>query len=658
MNVLFFILTLMLAVIVANILDSRIKFLPRAIVQILVGLLLSFVPNFNHFVLEPEIFMLAIIAPLMFHDGANTDINKLKLTLGNTFSLAVGLALTTILGVGYLSYLMLPHIPLALAFALAAIITPTDAVAVSSVTDNLEIPPDAMLNLKNESLFNDASGIVAFDLALTAFQTGHFSPLISIFDYLYVFLGGLIIGWIIGWAFLRLQFLLIESNIDDANIVVPINLIKPFAIYLAAELCGTSGILAAVAAGLVQSTQTPFLRLTSTKIQIVSKTTTENLNELLNGFVFILLGVSLPTVIYDIVNNSRQVASLTDLVLIGIVLYVTMIVIRYVWVSLRLASIRIRPQERLLNRFLIAINGIHGTITLAMAFSIPLVFKKAAFPFRNDLIFIAATVIVLSLCVPSIILPLVLPKKTVSYSADDISKYRQQMINYAIQQVKDANEDPIETQAVIATLQSQESMFQRPKRRTIFKLLQKCFSLEEQLLQEMVDQGEISSKLQTLYERMTFFQSYQLRQSLFYQILYRIKYPLIRLKHRLRHKAVHVNNQAIKRKIKIARDDIANVEAKIIPRILEELHNQITEENQAEVHWIESYYRERHRRLQNNKQANRIQDELFISAFQNEYNFIQNQLSKQNISRELANLLYEQVANDEWIYMQNDYIYA
>ncbi|XRF76873.1 sodium:proton antiporter, partial [Pediococcus acidilactici] len=83
---------------------------------------------------------------------------------------------------------------------------------------------------------------------------------------------------------------------------------------------------------------------------------------------------------------------------------------------------------------------------------------------------------------------------TVSYSADDISKYRQQMINYAIQQVKDANEDPIETQAVIATLQSQESMFQRPKRRTIFKLLQKCFSLEEQLLQEMVDQGEISSR--------------------------------------------------------------------------------------------------------------------------------------------------------------------
>ena len=85
------------------------------------------------------------------------------------------------------------------------------------------------------------------------------------------------------------------------------------------------------------------------------------------------------------------------------------------------------------------------------------------------------------------------------------------------------------------------------------------------------------------------------------------------MKHRLRHKAVHVNNQAIKRKIKIARDDIANVEAKIIPRILEELHNQITEENQAEVHWIESYYRERHRRLQHNKQTNRIQDVLLLS---------------------------------------------
>jgi NhaP-type Na+/H+ or K+/H+ antiporter len=136
MSIVFFVLILIIATVFSNALDTKIKFLPRAIIQIMMGLALSFIPNFNHFNLNPEVFMLAIIAPLMFYDGMNTNIVKLKRTLSNTFSLAIGLAVVTIILVGYLGYALLPHIPIALAFALAAIITPTDAVAVSSVTEN------------------------------------------------------------------------------------------------------------------------------------------------------------------------------------------------------------------------------------------------------------------------------------------------------------------------------------------------------------------------------------------------------------------------------------------------------------------------------------------------------------------------------------------
>lgn len=657
MSVIFFVLTLITASILSNVLDSKISFLPRAIAQILIGLILSLVPNFNHFNLNPELFMLAIIAPLMYYDGMNTNINKLKLTIGNTFSLAIGLAITTIILVGYLGYALLPGIPLALAFALASIITPTDAVAVSSVTENLEIPSEAMLSLKNESLFNDASGIVAFSLALTAFHTGEFSALMSIASYIYVFFGGLIVGWIIGWLFVRLQLILIEIDIDNPNVVVPINLIKPFAIYLIAEELGTSGILAVVAAGLIQSTQSKSLRLTSTKTQVVSKTTYEIFTNLMNGFVFILLGVSLPTVIYDITNNGRQVGSMGYLILIGVILYIVMIVIRYLWVTFRLANVRIRPEDQILNHFLIAINGIHGTITLSMAFSIPLLLDGKDFPFRNDIIFIAATVIVLSLLIPSIILPLMLPSKSLSYSLEDITKYRREMIHYAIKRVIETGEDPVETQAVVATLRSQQSAVQHPKRRQTFRILEKCFSLEEDLLQKMADDDKITTKQQNLYQKMNLIQSAQLRQSLLQRSLHRIKYSFIKVVHRFKRKLRLADPKQLKKNILTVREDMGKIENEISPEIFAFLREILTPENQTEVHWIEGYYRERHRRFQNNERANEIQEELFINAFQNEYNFIQDQLSKNTIPRELASLLYEQVSNDEWIYMQNDSIY-
>lgn len=658
METVLFILVLIFSVVISNAVANNITIIPPAIIQILIGLVLSIIPTFQHFSLIPDIFMLAIIAPLMYSDGFETNVNNLRRNLSNTFSLSIGLAVTTIIIVGFLAHAMLPALPVALAFVIGAIITPTDAVAVSSITRNLDVPDSAMTNLKNESLFNDASGIVAFDLALLTFETGKFSAWFSVVDYIYVFFGGLLFGTIISFALVRIQLFLTEHQLDDPNVLVPLSLIVPFIVYLLAERLGTSGILAVVASGLVQSTQRRQLRLTSTRIQVVSTTTWSVLSSIMNGFVFILLGVTLPTVISDIILTNKQVASIAVLIGVSLVLYIVMVMVRYLWVSLHLASLRIRPEDRRLNNVIIAINGIHGTITLAMAFSIPLMFKKTAFPYRSDLIFIAGCVIVISILVPTIILPVVLPQKSLSYSPDDVKFHVKEMVKYAINKVLEVGEDPIETQAVVATLQSQRKVNRTPKRSEITRIYQECSDLENNQLQKLVDEGEISTKQQITYQRIMLAQSVHLGQTIIQNVWIRIKYTVFRFLHRWKHRSVKIPQHFTHEQFENMQKDLYKIEDQIAPVIFKHLKDIVNSRNSNTVGWLQRYYRERHRRFQNNVQNNEIQDELFINAFQQEYSYVQEQLSKGTISRELADVLYAQISNDELVYMQNDGIYS
>lgn len=249
MAVFYAVLLLVLATIVANTVYPYFPIIPQAFYQIFAGALLSLVPLYHHFVLEPEVFMLLIIAPLMFYDGRNANAKELRENLGSVFSMAVLLAILTVVLMGYLSHAMLATMPLALAFALAAIVTPTDAVAVSSITTNMAVPERVMGMLERESLFNDASGLVAFSLALTAFTTGEFSLGNGIKHFLIVFFGGLLIGLILGLVAVWTRLYLVRTGKDSTSVIVPFDVLIPFLIYLAAEHLGLSGILAVVAAG-------------------------------------------------------------------------------------------------------------------------------------------------------------------------------------------------------------------------------------------------------------------------------------------------------------------------------------------------------------------------------------------------------------------------
>lgn len=664
MEVVILVLVLVIAVLISNVIASKITQIPLAFIEIAVGLLMAFfVPYYRHYTMNPELFMLAVLAPLMFYEGLNTNMRALRRSMSTTFSLAVGLALVTVSIVGVVTHLALSELALPLAFALAAIITPTDAVAVFSVTANIAMPEQAMETLKNESLFNDASGIVIFDLALQAFTTGKFSFTYGLFDFLYVFIGGLLLGLVLGSLLVSLRTLLINHRMDNSSVIVTLGILTPFFVYFVAESIHVSGILAVVAAGLVHGVQQGRLRLTSTKLQVVGNTTWEVLSDNLNGFVFVLLGVSLPTVISDIsYRNNSFLLFLTGL---AALLYAIMTVLRYLWVRFGLATVRVRPEYKNTNSWIIALNGIHGTITLAMAFSLPLTFHGVTFPYRNDLLYIATVVIVLSMLVPSVILPILLPKQKQPYSAADAKRARKQMINYTIKKIKDLNQNPLETQAVIATIHSQNRPEIIKNRRILKQLFAQTRDVENEVLTDLVSNGDITEKDRRLYQRTMFTRDFHLDNSLlrsiWLQISYRFIYTVKRITHgkKLKNKQQQLShNPALAKKFKSKHELLAQIENQTSQEIFKYLRSpKVNKESKTDISIVQRYYRERQHRYQNNPDSNEIQEELFINAFQFEYNFVQNQLNENKITRELASALYEQISNDELVYMQNDEIY-
>lgn len=679
------VILLILATIVANTIYPYFPVIPKAFYQIFMGALLSLVPMYHHFILEPEMFMLIIIAPLMFYDGQNANAHELRRNVGSIVSMAVVLAVLTVIGMGYLSHALLAGIPLALAFALAAIVTPTDAVAVSSITSNMAVPERVMGMLERESLFNDASGLVAFNLALAAFTTGQFSVGDGIKHFFVVFLGGLLIGLVLGIAAVMVRVYLVQSGKDSTSVIVPFDIMVPFLIYLAAEHLELSGILAVVAAGLIYSASTNQLRLSSTQLQLVSRSTWGIFTNILNGFVFVLLGVSLPTVWVNIQQDHDK--SLTRYILLAVILYLVMLALRYLWIRLDWALIRSEKSERPHNALIGALSGVHGTITLAMAFSLPLTLRGAAFPFRNTMIFIAAIVIILSLLVPTLILPFILPKKQVAVDPATIAQERKALVAYASERLVQENPDnPAATQSVIEVLNSQATGA-RPDKKKTRDLLNQATHIEVQTVQHLADAGVIPNSYANRYVRLLVLKSQMsshnpfVNLSLWFRFIWhRAKFMLSRKwrrkqriarqqqrlqasphtpeQKRLQAQRIQQETQRIQRSPR--RDPRANdrrrqnflkIEQDIYTNVIDFLTRISTVDNQAEVNSVRNYYNARHRRFEKSM-TNDHQNELFIQAFQYEYTYIRQQKTAGTIPAALADELYQQVSTDQMLYTQ------
>ncbi|MEB0039614.1 MULTISPECIES: Na+/H+ antiporter [unclassified Pseudomonas] len=398
---------------------ARLIPVPLPLLQIIAGASLA-VPTLGlHVALDPELFLFLFLPPLLFSDGWRMPKRELWRFRGAIFTLAVGLVLFTVLGAGFFIHWLLPTIPLPVAFALAAVLSPTDAVAVSAIAQD-RLPGPIMHMLQGEALMNDATGLVTFKFALVAAVTGVFSLADASLTFVLVACGGLAIGVALSWLVGRLRSWMVARGWDDPATHVVFMLLLPFAAYVLAERLGASGILSAVTAGMMQSWVDLLPRQTSTRL--LNRSVWALLEFAFNGLIFLLLGLQLPDIIKAVASHE---VSLWPMLLWRsldvLIIFLVLLVLRYVWVQSvwrLMAGIRrwrghghghsgLELTAR--SAWLLTMGGIRGAVTLAGVLSVPLLISAGVeFPERDLLIFIAAGVILLSLISACIALPLLL----------------------------------------------------------------------------------------------------------------------------------------------------------------------------------------------------------------------------------------------------------
>ena len=410
---------------------GRVIPLPLPLVQIAAGALLAWPTLGLHVALDPELFLFLFLPPLLFSDGWRMPKREFWHLRGPILTLAVGLVLFTVVGAGYFIHWLLPTIPLPVAFALAAVLSPTDAVAVSAISQN-RLPTPLMHILQGEALMNDASGLVTFKFALAAAITGVFSLTNASLTFVVVALGGLAVGVALSWLVGRLRSWMIARGWDDPATHVVFMLLLPFAAYVLAERLGVSGILSAVAAGMMQSWLDLLPRQTSTRL--LNRSVWSLLEFAFNGLIFLLLGLQLPDIIKAVVSHEPTLwPTLLYRGLDVVAIFLALVLLRFIWVQsiwrLSVLLRRLRGKGELTqvptarSCWLLTVGGVRGAVTLAGVMSVPMLMGSEAFPERDLLIFIAAGVILLSLISACIALPLLL--RGIEKSPDD--KRRQEV---------------------------------------------------------------------------------------------------------------------------------------------------------------------------------------------------------------------------------------
>ncbi|MCP1638207.1 Na+/H+ antiporter [Kerstersia gyiorum] len=416
--------------------------IPLPLIQITIGALLSWPQAGLHIGFDPELFLLLFIPPLLFADGWRIPKRELFGLHRPVLLLAFGLVFITVLGLGYLIHWLLPSVPLSVAFALAAVVSPTDAVAVSAITRNLGMPHKTMHILEGESLLNDASGLVALKFALAATITGSFSALDAARDFVWMCVGGLTLGALMGWGFSTARKN-ITRRLGDmaATQMVLLLVLLPFAVYLLAEVIGTSGILAAVAAG-ITTNMADLDRGEFIHERLQTDSTWSMVESAFNGAIFLLLGLQLPTISRTMIESSDYPWwELTGFV---IIIGAALLLVRWLWLTFVVygrffrTHLPSKPPEQPPQRLLVATTfaGIRGAVTLAAALSFPLMLNaKTPFPARDLVVFLSTGVILFTLVLGSVALPLLLrglPKPTADHAEEEERLARIQACQQAI----------------------------------------------------------------------------------------------------------------------------------------------------------------------------------------------------------------------------------
>ena len=352
------------------------------------GLVLALVPGVPTIHLDPQLVFDLFLPPLLYPAAVYTTWRDFRANLRPILLLAIGLVLVTMTAAAYLFH-WLAGLPLAVGFVFGAIISPPDAVAALSVTQHMRVPRKIIVILEGESLANDATSFISFRFAVAAVMTGSFSLAEASTRFLVVAAGGICVGVAIGWLAIQVQ-----RRLDDPSVQTMFSLLTPYVAYFAGERLHVSGILAVVIAGILYGWHAP--RILRGRMRLQALPVWETVVFILNGVLFMLIGLELPVVVRSLPPDSlAQSAKLAGLVLVAIVL------VRFVWIFgtsylPRLLSRTFRQETPApwQHTALIAWTAMRGADSLAGALAIPLALPNGQqFPGRDLVLLLTFCVI-------------------------------------------------------------------------------------------------------------------------------------------------------------------------------------------------------------------------------------------------------------------------
>lgn len=382
--------------------------LPYPVLMIFAGLAIGFIPFLPDLQLDPEIVFLAFLPPLLYDAAFRTSWLDFKKEIRTISALAISLVFFTTVAVAVAAHYLISGFDWPLAFVLGAIISPPDAVAASAIIKGLGLNKKVITILEGESLVNDASALIAYRYAVLAVLTGSFFVWKASLQFLLVAGGGIAIGFALGYILVFAHRKIRNNSLVEASL----SLLTPFMAYLLAEKLHGSGILALVTAGIFISWHSR--EIFSFQTRMLTANVWETVIFLLNGIVFILMGMQLPHMVNDLASTT-----IYKLIGYGVVISLVTMIIRIIWVFagayhqhiLKRKNNVIDKEEETdwKNILIVAWTGTRGVVSLALALSLPFSLHNGeAFPKRHSIVLLAFSVILITLVVQGSTLPLLI----------------------------------------------------------------------------------------------------------------------------------------------------------------------------------------------------------------------------------------------------------
>lgn len=379
--------------------------LPNAVLLVIVGLTLWFIPGLPRLELNPDVIFLIFLPPILYDAASHTSWHDFKSEIRPISTLAITLVFLTTGAVAIACYYAIPGFTWPLAFVLGAIVSPPDAVAATSIIKGMGLNKKVLTILEGESLVNDASALIAYRFAIAAIGTGSFVFIEAGKDFIILLVGGIAIGIVLGYFFSLIHRLVRNNTMISSSLT----LLIPFVAYLAAEHWHSSGVLAVVSAGLVISWRGSEIFSYETRIR--NQAVWDTVIFLLNGFIFIIIGLQMPSILDDLGGYTTD-----DLIFYGSLVAGVTIAIRILWVFGASYSFFKNANKQggdegstWKNVLIVAWTGTRGVVSLATALALPFTLTSGeAFPHRSLILFLAFAVIFATLVIQGLSLPLLI----------------------------------------------------------------------------------------------------------------------------------------------------------------------------------------------------------------------------------------------------------